>query len=181
MTQLYLNSDAAYKKLTAYRNSFISTEDPGVTPGTMETLKYVVFNRVCDMQPHQTIKKGTPAKEKPGAGWRNISGENIWFESAWHANYARFLDGVAPKLVSRWFYKPNKFSLGCSEVYEPTFFVEYKSAGSYWVEIDAHKQSVDLKTIMFECYFPEARLFVVKKKEFLKREQFFKNAIEGWE
>ncbi len=168
----------------------------------METLRYISSVKACGTRDPEIIKQdeglllicattskqkrrnyciaGATNRQEKGEGWRNINGTQIWFENAWHANYARFLDRF-PDVAARWLYKPRKFRIGPFGVYEPTFFVHYVKSGPYWVELDSHNPDIELKSDVFDCYFPKERLFVLNRKELLKKEEFFNYAIPEWE
>ncbi len=185
-----------------WRSTLFCIEKPSFIPDTMETLRYIASVKACGTRNPETIKQdeglllisATTSKrkrrnyctgdatnhQKKGEGWRNINGTQIWFENAWHANYARFLDRF-PDVAARWLYKPRKFRIGPFGIYEPTFFVHYVKSGPYWVELDSHIEEIDDKTSVFEVYKPKERMFVLDRAEFLKKEEFFKYSIPEWE
>lgn len=127
-------------------------------------------------------RTGRPSK----AGYREDLG-NIYFRSAWEANYARYLNWLIEKgQINRWEYESDTFWFDKIKrgvrSYKPDFKVwDRPESDPYYVEVkgwmDA-KSKTKLKRMT--KYHPDVRvdLFGAKEYRALKK---WSNLIPGWE
>ena len=100
--------------------------------------------------------------------------DSIFFRSSWEANYARILNHLG---VS-WEYEPETFQIGDTETYTPDFklgdgtLIEIKG---WWTE--AGKRKINL----FQAHYPDARLQIIERKEYIALTKQFRSKIKNWE
>jgi hypothetical protein len=117
----------------------------------------------------------TSAKASRGkSGIRpDIDGESN-FHSRWEANIARWYTFLRVE----WVYEPKSFDIG-NQMYTPDFYLPefdmYVEVKNFWSEYSSTR---DLK---FRNTFPDLRLEVILKKEYLEIQEQFCEYIPYWE
>lgn len=100
---------------------------------------------------------------------------DIFFRSAWEANYARILNlqNIA------WEYEPNTFQLTETETYTPDFKLsshEYVEIKGWWT--DTSKRKIAL----FQAKYPENSLQIISRPEYIELSKQFQPLLgSNWE
>ena len=114
---------------------------------------------------------------------------DIFFRSAWEANYARYLNLLIRfKVVERWDFEPetfwfNKIKRG-TRAYLPDFRVFYRhdSSRPVYVEIKGWMDSKSKTKIeRFKRYYPQHKFEFVGQKEYNAIRNKWRSAIPNWE
>jgi hypothetical protein len=120
-------------------------------------------------------RKVTSHKASRGkAGVRIDISKNIYFYSRWEANIARLYNY---KKVP-WVYAPDTFDIG-EQNYTPDFYLpeedKYVEVKNFWGKYskDRHEK--------FKKSYPDTKLEVILKKEYLELEAKYSTSIPGWE
>lgn len=99
---------------------------------------------------------------------------DTFFRSAWEANYARILNHLGVK----WEYEPKMFQIDQFETYTPDFkladgtFVEIKG---WWTETSKRKIE------SFKTKYPDIKLQIITKTEYIALSKQYCNIINHWE
>jgi hypothetical protein len=112
--------------------------------------------------------------------------DNIYFRSAWEANYARYLRFLCGRgEIRSWEYEPKTFVFhGVTRgalTYTPDFLVTENGGKQAWHEVKGwmtSKSKTKLKRMA--KYYPEETVIVIGEKEYKALAQY-SGLIEGWE
>lgn len=120
-------------------------------------------------------------------GYRMISGQKIYFRSAWEANYARYLEQLKTfNQIQGWEHEPQTFWF--EEIkrgvrsYLPDFKVIRLDGTHFWVEVKGYYDSKSLTKIKrFRKYYPNEELRLIDKNWFRLNSKNMVRLIPGWE
>ncbi len=121
------------------------------------------------------------------AGKRTIGGKEIFFRSAWEANYARYLELLlSKKIIAKWEFEPDTFWFHKIQrgirSYLPDFKIWLDDKSFFYVEIKGwmdDKSKTKLKRM--EQYYPDILVNIVIKKDLTTIEKKFSYLIPDWE
>lgn len=120
-------------------------------------------------------------------GGRRVDIENIYFRSAWEANYARYLRFLKERReITDWKYECQTFEFTTIKrgvrAYTPDFKVITLSGKVEWHEV---KGWMDSKSIIrlkrFRKFYPNEKLIVIDSKWFKSANKNISRLIPGWE
>ena len=120
---------------------------------------------------NSSIRGGSKRFDAKG-GFREDLGHYV--RSSWEANYARIL--ILLKINYQ--YEPKTFDLG-KNTYTPDFYLpeteEYYEIKGYFPERDKQKLS------LFKQLYPDIKLSLINKQEYLSLKEKYENLIPSWE
>lgn len=133
--------------------------------------------KYCSNKCHMVITGGKPTSPKASrgkAGIRKDISEAIYFHSRWEANFARVLNYQD----IQWEYEPKTFDLG-TQNYTPDFYLpdtdEYIEVKNFlW------KYS-EIRDKKFRELYPNTRLKMILKEDYLKLQNRYAKLISSWE
>lgn len=119
-------------------------------------------------------------------GGRRADLGNVYFRSAWEANYARYLNWLVGKgEIERWEYEPQTFWFLAVKrgvrSYTPDFLV-WEKGNSYFVEVKGWmdpKSKTKLKRM--KQYYPNIRVDVVGQRQYDGIKSAVSRLVPGWE
>ncbi len=116
----------------------------------------------------------SPKAARAKAGIRPDIDPNIYFFSRWEANYARLMNFLKIK----WVFQPKTFSLK-TQKYTPDFYLP----GEYtYIEIKNFLSDYSAKRDReFRELYPEIKLTMILKTDYLKLQEQFSSLIKNWE
>jgi len=126
------------------------------------------------------------------AGWREIGGINKFYRSRWEANYARYLEFLKNQgQIQGWAHEPTTFwfegiKRGVNN-YLPDFRVYLPGEGGVGTAEEYHevKGYMDTKSATkikrMGIYFPNIKLVIIDRPQYVKLEREFAKVIDGWE
>ncbi|MBU4274814.1 hypothetical protein KKE19_03280 [Patescibacteria group bacterium] len=119
-------------------------------------------------------KQTSPKASKGKAGIRKDISKTIYFYSRWEANYARLLNYLGVK----WEYEPKTFDLG-SQNYTPDFYLlKYNT----YIEVKNFLWKYSkIRDEKFRRLYPNIKLQLLLKKDYLKLENKYSRLIQNWE
>jgi len=136
-----------------------------------------VKRKYCSNKCHMAIMGGKPTSPRAArgkAGIRKDISDKIYFYSRWEANYARLLNYLGIK----WEYQPKTFDLE-TQNYTPDFYLPDEDR---FVEIKnflwKYSKERDKK---FRKLYPDVKLTLLLKKDYLKLENKYSHLIPNWE
>ncbi len=133
--------------------------------------------KYCSNKCHMVVmgKKPTSPKAARGkAGIRKDISNEIYFYSRWEANYARLLD----YLSIDWEHQPKTFDLK-TQNYTPDF---YLISSDTYVEIKNFLSEYSrIRDKKFRKLYPDIKLILILKKEYLNLEERYSSFIKNWE
>lgn len=113
---------------------------------------------------------------------------NVFFRSAWEANYARYLNYLVEKgEIVRWEYEPQKFEFPVkrgNRSYLPDFRVWVTDDEYAWHEVKGYMDDASrIKLRRFELHHPNesARLQLIDRAVYKEITKEFSEVIPGWE
>lgn len=133
------------------------------------------------------MRARTGAYSRCKSGARADLGE-IFFRSAWEANYARYLNLLKTKgVVLEWEYEPETFwfekiKRGVRS-YKPDFRVRYAGGdGPVYEELKGYLDARSkTKLARMGRYHPNVKLRLINAKEYRAIEKEFRSEIPNWE
>jgi hypothetical protein len=133
--------------------------------------------KYCSNQCAMTITGGKPTSPRASRGKagirKDISGK-IYFYSRWEANFARLLN----YLKIKWEYEPKTFDLG-SQNYTPDFYLPKFDT---YVEIKNFMWKYSkIRDEKFRKLYPNIKLQLILKEDYLKLENEYSHLIKNWE
>ena len=133
--------------------------------------------KYCSNQCVMAVVGGRPTSPKASkgkGGVRKDISDTIYFYSRWEANFARLMN----YLKIKWEYAPRTFDLG-NQNYTPDF---YLPGTNVYVEIKNFlwKYS-DIRDKKFRKLYPEIKLQLLLKEDYLKLENTYSKFIKNWE
>lgn len=116
----------------------------------------------------------SPKASKGKGGIRKDISDTIYFYSRWEANFARLMDFLNIK----WEYAPKIFDLG-TQMYTPDF---YLPVSNMYVEVKNFiwKYS-EVRDSKFRKLYPDIKLQLLLKEDYLKLQNTYSNFIKNWE
>lgn len=151
------------------------------------------IDRILASQKPNTVKVLTFKKEKKKkvttykSGWITVGGQTIFVRSSYEKNYTRFLQyRVEKEEIKGWEYEPETFYFekikrGCSS-YKPDYRITNLDGSTFWIELKGHldaKSKTKLKR--FAKFFPNEKMVLVEKAEYLQLAAMFHRIITDWE
>lgn len=119
-------------------------------------------------------KPTSPKASRGKAGIRKDISKTIYFYSRWEANYARLLNYLGIK----WEYEPKTFDLG-SQNYTPDFYLPNSDT---YIEIKNFLWKYSkIRDRKFRKLYPNIKLKLILKKDYLKLENKYSHLIKNWE
>jgi len=119
-------------------------------------------------------KPTSPKAARGKAGIRKDISKTIYFYSRWEANIARLFN----YLDINWVHQPRIFDLG-SQNYTPDF---YLPAYNLYVEVKNFLWEYSkIRDRKFRELYPDAKLALLLKKDYLKLENKYSRSIKNWE
>lgn len=113
---------------------------------------------------------------------------DVFFRSAWEANYARYLNLlIKMKVVERWEYEPETFWFEAIKrgvrSYKPDFKVQYRNDPKpEYIEIKGwYDPKSKTKIKRMRIYHPTVKVTLVGAKEYRAIRAKWGSAIQGWE
>jgi len=119
-------------------------------------------------------KPTSPKASRGKAGIRKDISDKIYFYSRWEANFARLQNYLGVK----WKYEPKTFDLG-SQKYTPDFYLP-KSNTYIEVKNFLWKYS-KIRDDKFRKLYPNIKLRLLLKEDYLKLENKYSRLIKNWE
>ena len=119
-------------------------------------------------------KPTSPKASRGKAGIRKDISETIYFHSRWEANYARVLNYLGVK----WEYEPKTFDLE-TQNYTPDF---YLPATDEYIEVKNFLWKYSkIRDEKFRALYPDIRLKLLLKEDYLKLQNKYAVLISNWE
>lgn len=119
-------------------------------------------------------KPTSPKASRGKAGIRKDISNSIYFYSRWEANIARLYN----YLGTAWVYAPSSFDIG-GQMYTPDFYLPvsdtYLEIKNFWGEYSR------IRDMKFRRIYPNLRLNVILKEEYLELEKRYAHLIPNWE
>ncbi|MEW6408134.1 MAG: hypothetical protein AB1465_05595 [Patescibacteria group bacterium] len=133
--------------------------------------------KFCSNKCAMSVIGGKPTSPKAArgkAGIRKDISDTIYFYSRWEANLARLFK----YLNIKWTYQPRTFDLG-SQNYTPDFYLPEKNI---YIEVKNFlwKYSI-IRDKKFRKLYPNLKLFLLLKNDYLKLESQYSHLIKNWE
>jgi hypothetical protein len=136
-----------------------------------------MHRKFCSVACAMKITGGKPTSPKASrgkAGIRKDIDNNIYFYSRWEANYARLLN----YLKIKWTYEPKTFNLGLQN-YTPDF---YLPSQDMYVEVKNFLWKYSkIRDENFRKLYPDIKLQLLLKSDYLKLENKYAHLIKNWE
>lgn len=120
-------------------------------------------------------------------GWREIGGQRAFFRSAWEANYARYLEWLKQNnKICSWEHEPETFWFleikRGSRSYLPDFKVSELNGSISYHEVKGWlTQQGKTKLKRMKKYYPDIKMFLIRKKEYISIRDKVSRLIPGWE
>ena len=116
----------------------------------------------------------SPRAARAKAGTRRDVSPTIYFFSRWEANYARLLN----YLSVQWIHQPKTFQLE-TQKYTPDFYVPESDT---YIEIKNYMSPYSQKRDdEFRKLYPNLKLVVILKEDYLKLQNEYAEEIPSWE
>ena len=125
-------------------------------------------------------------QSRPKAGKRLIGGREVYFRSAWEANWARYLQWLQERgEITGWEYEYEVFRFpvkrGTTE-YRPDFCVVRKDWSLEYHEVKGWKHPKGQTALKrMKLYYPEITVIVVDAKRYRAVAAQMRRIIPGWE
>ncbi|MFH1714110.1 MAG: hypothetical protein ABH831_00755 [Candidatus Nealsonbacteria bacterium] len=133
--------------------------------------------KFCSNKCAMAVIGGRPTSAKAArgkAGIRKDISKTIYFYSRWEANLARLFDYLDVK----WTHQPKVFNLG-SQNYTPDF---YLPDDNIYIEVKNFLWKYSkIRDTKFRKLYPEIKLALLLKKDYLKLEESYSHLIKNWE
>ncbi len=133
--------------------------------------------KYCSNKCHMVIMGGRPTSPKASrgkAGIRKDISNRIYFHSRWEANYARVLNYLGVK----WEYESRTFDLA-TQNYTPDF---YLPATDEYIEVKNFMWKYSkIRDEKFRKLYPDIKLKLLMKEDYLKLQTKYAKLIENWE
>jgi hypothetical protein len=133
--------------------------------------------RFCSPKCAMKVVGGRPTSPKASrgkAGTRKDISSKIYFYSRWEANIARLYN----HLGITWEYEPKTFDIG-EQMYTPDFYIpkenKYVEVKNFWWRYSKERDE------KFRRTYPDVKLDVILKEEYLKLEKRYAHLIPHWE
>jgi hypothetical protein len=119
-------------------------------------------------------KPTSPKAARGKAGIRKDINKTIYFYSRWEANIARLYNFLGIK----WIHQPKTFDLG-SQNYTPDF---YLPDSDIYIEVKNFLWEYSkIRDEKFRRLYPDIRLTLILKEDYLKLEKTYSSLIPNWE
>ena len=119
-------------------------------------------------------KPTSPRAARGKAGIRKDISKTIYFYSRWEANIARLFNFLG----INWEYQPKTFDL-CSQNYTPDFYLPDRNA---YVEVKNFLWKYSkIRDRKFRKIYPNIKLILLLKKNYLEIEKKYSHFIKNWE
>ena len=116
----------------------------------------------------------SPKASRGKAGIRKDISETIYFHSRWEANFARLQNYLGIK----WIYEPKTFDLG-TQNYTPDFYLPEKNL---YIEVKNFLWKYSkVRDEKFRKLYPNIKLKMILKPDYLKLQNKYATLIENWE
>ncbi|HCC59803.1 MAG: hypothetical protein A2402_00220 [Candidatus Staskawiczbacteria bacterium RIFOXYC1_FULL_37_43] len=133
--------------------------------------------KYCSNKCHMAVTGGKPTSPKASrgkAGIRKDISNSIYFYSRWEANYARLQNYLGVE----WKYEPKTFDLG-SQSYTPDF---YLPKFNKYIEVKNFLWKYSkIRDEKFRKLYPNIKLQLLLKEDYLKLENKYSHLIKNWE
>ena len=133
--------------------------------------------KYCSNKCHMTVMGGKPTSPKASkgkAGIRKDISDKIYFYSRWEANFARLQNYLGVK----WEYEPKTFALG-SQNYTPDFYLPKTNT---YIEVKNFLWKYSkIRDQKFRKLYPNIKLELLLKEDYLKLENKYSKLIPNWE
>jgi len=164
-----------YKGVQKVPRKLFKCQRPGC-PNTFLDLRYKK-RKFCSVACAMKIVGGKPTSPKASRGKAGIRADIssvVYFHSRWEANMARLYNFLHMK----WEYEPKTFDIG-GQSYTPDFYLPEKGI---YIEVKNFwwKYSKERDTKFRVCY-PDMKLKVILKTEYLKLQNKYARFIPNWE
>ena len=135
------------------------------------------YRKFCSNQCAMIVIGGKPTSPKASrgkAGIRNDISNSIYFYSRWEANIARLFNFLGIK----WIHQPQSFNLN-SQTYTPDFYLpDY----NLYIEVKNFMWKYSkLRDEKFRKLYPQIKLELILKEEYLRLEKQYARYIKNWE
>ncbi len=143
--------------------------------------------RLSDLMLKRHLKSEAPSGYSRCRGGKRADLGNIYFRSAWEANYARYLNFLVSKgQIAGWAFEPKTFEFPDikrgTRAYTPDFRIDLNTGAHEWHEV---KGWMDAKSktrlARFAKRFPQERLLVIDSKWFKSANTTVGRILPGWE
>jgi len=136
-----------------------------------------VKRKFCSNKCAMEVIGGKPTSPKAArgkAGIRKDISETIYFYSRWEANIARLFNYLGIK----WIFQPKTFDLG-SQNYTPDFYLpDY----NIYIEVKNFLWKYSkIRDRKFRKLYPNIKLILLLKKNYLELERKYSHSIKNWE
>lgn len=133
--------------------------------------------KFCSNDCAMAVIGGRPTSPKAArgkAGIRKDISRTIYFYSRWEANITRLFNHLGIK----WLYQPKTFDLG-SQNYTPDFYLpDY----NIYIEVKNFLWKYSkIRDRKFRKLYPDIKLILLLKKDYLELEQTYSHFIKNWE
>lgn len=119
-------------------------------------------------------KPTSPRASRGKSGIRTGVSSSICFYSRWEANIARLLN----LLNIEWEFEPRTFSL-TTQTYTPDFYLPHYNL---WIEVKNYMSPYSQnRDSQFRELYPEIKLVLLLKSDYLRLQKIFAPYIPGWE
>jgi len=133
--------------------------------------------KYCSNKCHMVVIGGEPTSPKASrgkAGIRKDISDKIYFHSRWEANFARLQNYLGVK----WEYEPKTFDLG-SQNYTPDFYLPKTDT---YIEVKNFLWKYSkIRDEKFRKLYPDIKLQLLLKEDYLKLESKYSKLIPNWE
>jgi len=133
--------------------------------------------KYCSNQCTMAVVGGKPTSPKAArgkAGIRKDISKTIYFYSRWEANYARLLNYLDVK----WQYQPKTFDLK-TQTYTPDFYLPDRDV---YIEVKNFLWKYSkIRDEKFRKFYPNIKLILLLKKDYLDIENKYSRLIKNWE
>lgn len=116
------------------------------------------------------------------SGWREVSGQRLFFRSRWEFNYALYLEALREKgLIQKWEHEPETFIFGPLS-YLPDFRVTPNTGAAEYREVKGWMDERSKKKLQaFRINKPGTLLRVIGPVWFKKHERILCRIVTSWE
>jgi hypothetical protein len=143
------------------------------------------FSKRCSDLARRNPQNGEKRSWK--AGWREIGGQRKYFRSRWEANYGRYLEWLKQKgQIKKWAHEPKTFwfegiKRGCLS-YLPDFCITENNGDEVYHEVKGWMDDRSKTKIKrMAKYYPQIKLIIIQRKNYMEIRKKVSALIEGWE
>lgn len=133
--------------------------------------------KYCSNKCHMAVTGGRPTSPRAARGKAGIRfdiDKNIYFYSRWEANYVRLLNYLGVK----WQYQPKTFDIK-TQNYTPDFYLPERDT---YVEVKNFMWKYSkIRDRKFRKLYPNIKLTLLLKDDYLKLENKYSHLIKNWE